>query len=117
MTINYPHKIDLPFPHLSNRIDVKVKECYLVLQQRHLHYKIIANYTSLYDGIQEPLKANERWIKRRDKITKVIMFFCNSENRYQVEIEWGNDCSGWMFETQVQAKEFYDTMFDYMIGE
>ena len=86
MTINYPHKIDLPFPHLSNRIDVKVKECYLVLQQRHLHYK-------------------------------VIMFFCNSENRYQVEIEWGNDCSGWMFETQVQAKEFYDTMFDYMIGE
>ena len=50
-------------------------------------------------------------------ITKVIMFFCNSENRYQVEIEWGDDCSGWMFESQVQAKEFYDTMFDYMIGE
>lgn len=114
-----PLKIDLPLAELSHRKDVECKECYLLLQDNCLEYKVIGAYDSAEnpEGIWKRYKVNYRWARKKENIVDVFMFYDNPEGVYSVGLEFNgiSDNISWHWADPLVALSVYNQLKDYML--
>jgi hypothetical protein len=109
--------INLPLANLLKRKVHEVKECYLVLHEKFVRYKIIAKYEIFDDTLEQWVdnKCNFRWVRMRADITDIAMSYDNTEHLYSVEVEFGRNMQTWHFEKGADAKRFFDVMQNYLV--
>lgn len=111
-------RIDLPLLEYSKRRNVVLQECYLVLGERYIHYKITGSYEALNEDtdVWEEKKANYRWCRPRKNFSDVAMYYDNPEKLYSLSIDFTGitDGNSWLFTTGKEAKEVYDKLMLYM---
>jgi len=113
--------ISLPIEDLLKRRVTELKECYLLLHEKHLEYKIVGRYETLQEnkdtGVEEWLetKANYRWTRMRKDLTDVDMYFDNDEKMWAVNVEFGTFNQSWLHKKGEDAKKLYDTLQEYLI--
>lgn len=115
--IEQGYVIPLPLCNLSNRRVLELKECYIVLFEHFLTYKIVGKYEVLDDTTEmwEEHKCNFRWTRVRKDIVDVSMSFDNQERLYVVEIEFIKNTQSWCWEKGKDAKNFYSIMQNYLV--
>lgn len=112
-------RIDLPFIALAEgkRDNPSLKEAYLTLFEKHITYKIIANYDSNSnpEEVSKSYKCNNRRGWMRSDITQVEMFKDNGHNTWAVGIKFGDDGPEWDFIEPDEARKLYETLLEYMV--
>lgn len=113
-------RIDLPFISTTKRTVNSVKECYLLLFDTYLQYKIVAEYTEEDDdtGIPTVCKSNYRWTRLKSSLVDVDMYRDRKENKYSVDIEFNgiNGPVGWLFNSPEEALSIYNQLVQYLIS-
>lgn len=113
-------RIDLPLLEYSKRRSVNLQECYLVLGEKYMQYKIAGTYEALDDdtGMWVEKKANYRWCRPRTNLSEVSMYFDNPEKLYSVCIDFTGISEGnnWLYDTGKDTKAVYDKLVEYMVG-
>lgn len=113
-------RIELPFNDYSKRRNSVKKECYMLLLENSIQYKIVAEYEDIDVDTEVWMekKANWRWTRRRDMISDVSMYYDNKEAQWLVGLEFsgiagsGNE---WMCVGPREALAIYTTLQDYFI--
>lgn len=112
-------EIVLPFMDCNTRRNCTHKECYLLLQEEYIFYKIVAEYEELNEdtGIWDSKRANYRWARKRQNISEVDMSFDNVHHLYSVNIDFTgiSSGSGWFFPNPHEAKKVYGQLVNYMM--
>lgn len=113
-------RIDLPLLDYSKRRNSKVTECYLVLGDTHVEYKIVGSYESLNEDtdVWEYKIANYRWCRPRKNMSEVNMYLDNPENLYSVGIDFNGiaDGNNWLFKSGKAALVVYNQLRQYMVS-
>ena len=110
--------IPLPLTCLQKRrVTEKPKECYLVLYEHFVIYKIVGKFEALDDATETwiPQKVNFRWTRMRKDLTDVAMHYDNDEKLYAVEMEFGKNVQTWFFEKGGDAKALYEILQNYFV--
>ena len=83
-------RIELPLSELTHRKEVVVDECFLILSENFIDYKVVGTYSSDQneEGIWKEYTTNYRWNRKRDSISDLNMFFDNREKLWTVDIEF-----------------------------
>jgi hypothetical protein len=114
-------RIDTPLCELSTRKDIVRKEAYLILSERFIFYKVVADYsTKEEEDIQwKEKKSNYRWRRKRSDITSVEMFYDNPEDKYVVSIDFNGvaDTSYYFFEDAKECLKLYNSLDKYFIEQ
>lgn len=113
-------RIDLPFSDLKDRTVVEFKECYLMLLEEFLQYKIVVDYIDKSDDIPLDKKANFRWTRRRDDLSDVAMFYDNTDEKWALSIEFRLASSSnmtWMYDNPKDALKVYTQLSKYLMRE
>lgn len=117
-------RVNIPFIELvvdQRRVSPVCKEAYLMLYEKYLQYKIVANYSSVdnAEGVLTQYKCNNRKTWLREDIGCVEMFKDNKHDTWAVHIEF-KACSDsgpeWDFINAADAKVLYDTLVEYFIS-
>ena len=113
-------KIDLPLREYSVRRNVQCKECYLLLQDKVIQYKVVSEHECLNEDtdVWELQIANWRWTRQRVLISDVNMYYNNKEQMWSVGIEFsgvGGECAWWYTDPK-EALKVYNQLTEYMIG-
>lgn len=112
-------RIDLPLMEYSKRRNVAIQECYLILGEHFIDYKIVAEYDQLDDDtdIWTEKKANYRWCRKRSGLSEVSMYYDNPEKLYSLSIDFAGVAEGnnWLFSTGKEAHRIYEQLRNYMI--
>ena len=110
-------RIELPFIDIPDvRRDSLRKECYIILCEKYLEYKVISKYTDLDDGITTYRKSNYRWVRKRSSISDVDMSYDSVKSIYSVGLDFdgvGGNGIQWTYSTGKEAKELYDQLYNY----
>lgn len=118
------HIFEMPLINLSKRNVTEVKECYLVLFDKFMTYKVVADYelaedNDLTDSLDwKPMKANYRWTRMRKDIVDVSMFYDNTEKKYGVSMSFSGGSvpdSSWYYDKGKEAKKIHDVLQNYLI--
>lgn len=115
--------IDLPFIHLLRRKVTKLTECYIVLYEHFMIYKVVAKYDALIhdDKIETdewvPTKANYRWTRMRADLADVYMSYDNEEKSWVLGIDFkgGVHSMAWNFESPHDCKKIHDVIQNYFV--
>lgn len=112
-------RLDLPLLDYSKRRDSHLTECYLILGEHFIHYKIAGTYEQLDDdtGIWTEKKAKYRWVRPRTNLSEVGMYYDNPEKLYSLTIDFTgiSDGNNWLFSTGKEALIVYEQLMQYMI--
>lgn len=118
-TIEKSQRIILPLIDLSTRRNSDVKECYLDLFEKHLEYKVIANYETedSDSAIWTLMKCNYRWARLKSSISSVDMFIDNIEDAWGVEVEFHGVLTRcqWFFKEYKSALTVYNSIKEYFL--
>jgi len=115
-------RIDLPFSEGLHRREVELKECYLMLYETHLEYKVVAKYEiddyQDKEGIWTATSANYRWTRKHRDIAQVEMYHDNPEDKWGVSFEFHgiNNSPTWFFDNPKQALVLYKQLTDYFLS-
>lgn len=112
-------RIDFPMMDHTRRKETVVKECYMILYPTYIQYKVVADYEEL-DGDTElwiPVKANHRYIRKKETISGIDMYFSNRNSLWSVEIEFNGvaEITGWLYADPKEALAVFNKLKDYMI--
>lgn len=117
MKVEHGYVINLPICNLLTRRVAELKECYIVLYDHFILYKVIGKLEVLDEAtdtwVEE--KVNFRWTRMRKDLTDVSMYYNNHEKLYCVEIEIGKNTQTWHWVKGADAKKFYDIMQNYFV--
>ena len=112
-------RIDLPFISTLKRAVISCKECYLLLFDTYLQYKIVAEYTEEDEdtGLPVNCKSNYRWTRLKSSLVDVDMYRNRKDGMYSVDIEFNgvNGTTGWVFESPEDALKVYNQLVQYFI--
>lgn len=113
-------RVELPFielPKDNRRINVSCKECFLMLFDKYVTYKVICNYSSVNndEGILKDYKCNNNRVWMRSDITLVEMFKDNGHDTWAVGLKFCGEGPEWDFNEVSNAKELYNKLMDYFI--
>lgn len=118
LTVEKGVVFDVPFLSLNNRDVTEMKECYIVLFDRFMVYKCVANYISKDNELEleREYRSNYRTSRARAHITNVEMYFHNVEDKWLVSVDFlGKDPLGWYFESPKAAKKLYEILQNYWV--
>jgi hypothetical protein len=117
MKVEHGVVIDLPLTNMLKRRVTELKECYIVLYDHFVIYKVVGRYEALDDNTETwvDYKCNYRWTRMRGDMTDVNMYYDNAENLWAVEVEFGKNPQTWYYEKGADAKRFYDVMQNYFV--
>lgn len=110
--------INLPLCNLHKRKVLELKECYIVLYEHFLVYKIVGKYEVFDDELEvwKEQKCNFRWTRMRKDLTDVNMYYDNPDDVYAVAIEFcGKNEQTWHWAKGADAKKFHDIMQNYFV--
>lgn len=109
--------INLPLTNLLKRRVTELKECYIVLYNHFLIYKVLGRYEAPDEDTEawKDYKCNYRWTKMRNDLTDVSMYYDNAEHLWGVDIEFGKNMQTWYYEKGADAKKFYDVIQNYFV--
>lgn len=112
-------RIDLLLPEYSKRRNVDLKEIYLLLYDNHMQYKCVADYECIDDDTElwKAVKSNYRWVRKRESISEITMYFDNPEQLWSVCIDFVGiaDGNNWLFYDPKEALVVYNQLTDYML--
>lgn len=111
-------RIDMPILSTTDRRNVNVKECYLLLKENFIYYKTVSTYESLDEDTQmwSDKKGNWRFCRRKGLLADVDMYFDNKEQLWCINLEFSGISSGpaWLFEDPREAVRVYNILEDYI---
>ena len=112
-------RIELPLTDTSTRKDTIRKECYLILYDTYLTYKVVADYSTKNPDTEmwEPIKSNYRWTRKKDTIADVSMYYDNPEDKWVIYIEFHgiSDAISFAFDLGKDAQIIYNQIVNYYI--
>lgn len=116
------NRIDLPFIDTDTKRNVESKECYIVLGNDFVEYKVLASYQSNdnEEGVWKDYNANYRWVRKKKDISNLEMFR-NHQNTgivYTVSLEFagvGNPID-WAWLDPKEALAVYQQLREYMMS-
>lgn len=112
-------KIELHLLEYSKRRNLDVKEIYLKLEENFIHYKVVANYEVLDEdtAIWKETRANYRWVRRRNSISEINLYFDNLEGLWSLGVDFAgvSNTNDWFFKDPNKAYEIYKVLLKYMV--
>jgi len=113
-------RIELPFIDTTTRKDIKRKECYLMLYDTYLTYKVVADYSTKNSDTEmwELVKSNYRWTRKKSAIADVSMYYDNPEDKWLVCIDFHgiSDSMCFAFDLGKEAQSIYNQLAEYHIS-
>lgn len=113
-----PVRIDLPLINLPNRRVHSIKECFLVLGDKTIDYKIVATYDKKNEDtdVWEDASCNYRWSRLRSCIVGVEMYLDKEDKTWDVELHWSGGVTSWAFENPKEALKVYEKLKEYFVN-
>lgn len=113
-------KIDVPLAEMLDRKECIVKEGYLMLYEKYILYKMVANYLGKDEDKEmwEKKKGNFRWTRLRADIAEVNMNWDNKEELWYVTLSFtvGDLFTAWFYKDPKDALKLYNQLQDYFIS-
>ena len=109
--------IELKTPTQNKRLNPVVKEAYLLLFEKFIRYKIIANYDTDEndEAIVKSYKCHNRITYMRDDLVAITFFKDQRFSTYAVGLRFKNmDGPEWDFDNSADAIALYDILDEYM---
>lgn len=115
-----PVKLNIPFIDIKScRRNSVLKEGYLLLEEKFIEYKIVADYESNDnpEAIWKEMTSNYRWTRPRETISEVEMYFDNTDSVWCVDMDFVGVDKGntWAFNFPKEALAFYNTLREYFV--
>lgn len=113
-------RINVPLAEMLDRKECVVKEGYLILYEKYIVYKMVADYLSKDEDTDtwKEMKGNFRWTRMRADIAEVSMSYDNKEDLYYVTLQSGIEdvFTSWFYKSPKEALKLYNQLHEYFIS-
>lgn len=118
-TVTESRRIDIGAVDLTDRKNTEYKECSLTLYPNRIQYKCVGEYDSddNEEGIMKHYRANVRWCLKREQIGYVEMVWSNSNEVWEVIINFLSGAVTFSFADPKVALGVYKELEDYYLNE